>query len=205
MLHELLILVRVLSSCSDTSNLWQLIRKIVQFDPDLLQVIHDATCLQVAFYICADGQTAEAPGLPSNFEPAIFGYHLVAQYPHDTGAFTEGLIYERGCSVDEPCQPVFWESTGSSVPRNPFEEDVHYALRLLCETTLGKSTQQLHLRQTLLSTCLSAFTRAQAAYAVSQVPSAYPVLWLQHVNFWQSYRVLRMDSIHQCMFIRQAS
>lgn len=53
------------------------------------------------------------PGLPPDFQPVVLSYEVVAQYPHDNGAFTEGLILDSAdCVPGDPCNRVTWESTG---------------------------------------------------------------------------------------------
>ena len=67
-------------------------------------------CSQASALLGAQAQAVEPPG----FEPAVFGYDLVSgQYPHDSGAFTEGLLLDRGeCDSDGACESYLWESTG---------------------------------------------------------------------------------------------
>ncbi|KAF8068414.1 hypothetical protein HT031_002103 [Scenedesmus sp. PABB004] len=46
----------------------------------------------------------------------LYGYEVVAEYPHDARAFTQGLQYDTLCSgppgAQSDCRAVFWESTG---------------------------------------------------------------------------------------------
>ncbi len=60
-------------------------------------LVSAATALLVS---CAGGPgptaaTTEAP-TPSLSRPVEYGYTVVARYPHDAGAFTEGLVYDNG-------------------------------------------------------------------------------------------------------------
>lgn len=46
-------------------------------------------------------------------QPTLFTYQIMAEHPHDSKAFTQGLEYDEVC--DKPggvCRQVFWESTG---------------------------------------------------------------------------------------------
>ena len=62
----------------------------------------------------------------------MFGYDLVNQYPHDSGAFTEGLILDRGeCDSEGACKSYFWESTGSIRP------DILGRSQTLCRTSFA--------------------------------------------------------------------
>lgn len=46
-------------------------------------------------------------------KPALFGYQIVAEYPHDPTAFTQGLVYDRKCdAAGGNCEEIFYESTG---------------------------------------------------------------------------------------------
>lgn len=50
-------------------------------------------------------------------EPELFTYRVVKEFPHDSGAFTQGLQFDRLCPQGEGvgsggCRDVFWESTG---------------------------------------------------------------------------------------------
>jgi glutamine cyclotransferase len=53
---------------------------------------------------CAQPAPAPAPAAPSGEEPPVYGYRVVRSYPHDTGAFTEGLFWLDG---------RLYESTGN--------------------------------------------------------------------------------------------
>ncbi|GAX83974.1 hypothetical protein CEUSTIGMA_g11398.t1 [Chlamydomonas eustigma] len=45
--------------------------------------------------------------------PKVLSYHVVAEYPHDHSAFTQGLEHDRLCNnTTQECLDVFWESTG---------------------------------------------------------------------------------------------
>ncbi|KAI8463079.1 MAG: glutamine cyclotransferase precursor-like protein [Monoraphidium minutum] len=46
-------------------------------------------------------------------QPQLYGYQVVAEYPHDPKAFTQGLVFDRKCYDNKTdCKEVFWESTG---------------------------------------------------------------------------------------------
>ena len=51
----------------------------------------------------ADGGASDAP--------AVYTYTLVAEFPHDPQAFTQGLQFDRACGGGS-CRDVLWESTG---------------------------------------------------------------------------------------------
>lgn len=73
--------------------------------------------------ILVAGQTCEVgPG-----GPELFGYEVVAEFPHDSRAFTQGLQHDTVCSNSD-CTEVFWESTGqygaSSVRRTSVDSGV---------------------------------------------------------------------------------
>lgn len=69
--------------------------------------------MQAALYL-AVGQVAPSPTTFSY--PKIFAYETIAEYPHDAGAFTQGLEYEKACMPtaggEQNCTDAFWESTG---------------------------------------------------------------------------------------------
>lgn len=44
--------------------------------------------------------------------PQLFGYEVVAEFPHDSWAFTQGLQHDTVCTKQGSCSDVFWESTG---------------------------------------------------------------------------------------------
>ena len=49
--------------------------------------------------------------------PVVMGYAVVASYPHDSRAFSQGLEYEQLCRPAEEereqgCTDTLWESTG---------------------------------------------------------------------------------------------
>lgn len=44
--------------------------------------------------------------------PQLYGYEVVAEFPHDSRAFTQGLQFDTVCSDQGSCKDVFWESTG---------------------------------------------------------------------------------------------
>jgi hypothetical protein len=46
--------------------------------------------------------------------PTLFKVQVMAELPHDAGAFTQGLQYDVVCDDEEgaACREVFWESTG---------------------------------------------------------------------------------------------
>ncbi|GIL83675.1 hypothetical protein Vretimale_10360 [Volvox reticuliferus] len=45
--------------------------------------------------------------------PSLWTYEVVAEYPHDPRAFTQGLQFDRACDDgNKTCFDVFWESTG---------------------------------------------------------------------------------------------
>eukprot|EP00879_Flechtneria_rotunda_P020820 GHRR01021918.1.p1 GENE.GHRR01021918.1~~GHRR01021918.1.p1 ORF type:complete len:259 (+),score=42.76 GHRR01021918.1:662-1438(+) len=45
--------------------------------------------------------------------PELYGYKVVAEYPHDPNAFTQGLQFDTVCTTaGGDCREVFWESTG---------------------------------------------------------------------------------------------
>mmetsp|Transcript_27745 Transcript_27745/g.70722 ORF Transcript_27745/g.70722 Transcript_27745/m.70722 type:complete len:285 (-) Transcript_27745:299-1153(-) len=49
----------------------------------------------------------------SSQPPKIAGYSVIAEYPHDPQAFTQGIQFDRSCDNDsKECCDVFWESTG---------------------------------------------------------------------------------------------
>jgi glutamine cyclotransferase len=54
-------------------------------------------------FLLAFAQPAEAPATPAPGAPIVYGYRVVATYPHDPEAFTQGLVYRDG---------EFYESTG---------------------------------------------------------------------------------------------
>jgi glutamine cyclotransferase len=43
--------------------------------------------------------------------PQLYGYSIVAEFPHDARAFTQGLQHDTVCEANA-CRDVFWESTG---------------------------------------------------------------------------------------------
>ncbi|KAG2423835.1 hypothetical protein HXX76_014995 [Chlamydomonas incerta] len=46
-------------------------------------------------------------------EPVLWTYSVVAEYPHDHKAFTQGLQFDRTCdNSSKVCYDIFWESTG---------------------------------------------------------------------------------------------
>jgi hypothetical protein len=47
--------------------------------------------------------------------PQLWGYDVVAEFPHDSRAFTQGLQYDTVCNAAGTCSEVFWESTGTHV------------------------------------------------------------------------------------------
>jgi glutamine cyclotransferase len=60
--------------------------------------------------VLAASQTCEVgPG-----GPQLYGYKVVAEFPHDPRAFTQGLQYDAVCNSKGVCTDVFWESTGMS-------------------------------------------------------------------------------------------
>jgi glutamine cyclotransferase len=44
--------------------------------------------------------------------PQLWGYEVVAEFPHDPRAFTQGLQHDSVCNAQNSCSEVFWESTG---------------------------------------------------------------------------------------------
>lgn len=44
--------------------------------------------------------------------PQLWGYEVVAEFPHDPRAFTQGLQHDTVCNAAGSCSEVFWESTG---------------------------------------------------------------------------------------------
>lgn len=61
-------------------------------------------------------------------QPNLFTYNVVAEYPHDPEAFTQGLEFERRCK-DKPspasaCRNILWESTGLNGRSTVREVDV---------------------------------------------------------------------------------
>jgi hypothetical protein len=44
--------------------------------------------------------------------PQLWGYEVVAEFPHDPRAFTQGLQHDTVCNAQNSCSEVFWESTG---------------------------------------------------------------------------------------------
>lgn len=44
--------------------------------------------------------------------PQLWGFDVVARYPHDSKAFTQGLLHGITCDAQGACSEVFWESTG---------------------------------------------------------------------------------------------
>lgn len=69
-----------------------------------------SVCAIVPLILVA-GQTCEVG--PAG--PELFGYEVVAEFPHDSRAFTQGLQHDTVCSNPDACTEVFWESTGRSV------------------------------------------------------------------------------------------
>ena len=45
------------------------------------------------------------------FQPAVLSYTVVATFPHNTDAFTEGLIAETCEPAGQACNASLWEST----------------------------------------------------------------------------------------------
>ena len=45
-------------------------------------------------------------------QPTLYTYEVIAEFPHDVEAFTQGLEYDERCTEGGPCRPIFWESTG---------------------------------------------------------------------------------------------
>ena len=45
-------------------------------------------------------------------QPTLYTYAIMAEFPHDAGAFTQGLEYHENCEQGTPCKQVFFESTG---------------------------------------------------------------------------------------------
>lgn len=68
-----------------------------------------SVCAFVPLLVVAS-QTCEVPA----GGPLLFGYEVVAEYPHDARAFTQGLQHDSLCSSADSCTDVFWESTGRS-------------------------------------------------------------------------------------------
>lgn len=50
----------------------------------------------LAFAEPAQTPAAPAPASAAEAEPAVYGYRVVAAYPHDPEAFTQGLVYRDG-------------------------------------------------------------------------------------------------------------
>lgn len=44
--------------------------------------------------------------------PQLWGYEVVAEFPHDSAAYTQGLQHDSICNPQGSCSEVFWESTG---------------------------------------------------------------------------------------------
>ncbi len=63
----------------------------------LLRVLLIAAVFAVVLSVTAEAENA------SNFCVPTYGYKIINTYPHDTGAFTEGLVYDKG---------ILYESTG---------------------------------------------------------------------------------------------
>lgn len=49
---------------------------------------------------------------PDTGQPTLFTFHVVNEFNHDPGAFTQGLQFDERCDAKGRCKEVFWESTG---------------------------------------------------------------------------------------------
>lgn len=56
--------------------------------------------------------------------PSLYTYKVVAEYPHDGEAFTQGLEYDSQCDEKGVCRDIFWESTGLNGHSTVREVDV---------------------------------------------------------------------------------
>lgn len=55
---------------------------------------------------------AARPKKANQGQPTLYTYAIKAEFPHDAGAFTQGLEYHENCEQNGPCKQVFFESTG---------------------------------------------------------------------------------------------
>lgn len=47
-------------------------------------------------------------------KPDLYSFEVVAEYPHDPKAFTQGLVFDRRCDgAGGECTDILWESTGN--------------------------------------------------------------------------------------------
>lgn len=69
--------------------------------------------------------------------PKIYAYETVHEYPHDASAFTQGLEYDKNCTMGsngaQTCVDRLWESTGKHSWLGPgcccsFGPDYHHSL-----------------------------------------------------------------------------
>jgi len=56
--------------------------------------------------------------------PSLYTYKVVAEYPHDGEAFTQGFEYDSQCDGKGVCRDIFWESTGLNGHSTVREVDV---------------------------------------------------------------------------------
>ncbi len=89
----------------------------------------------------------------SNIVPPVYGYHLVRSYPHDTEAFTQGLIYHNG---------LLYEGTG---------QEAGSTLREV-ELETGRVIRQLNLESSLFGEGITLYQ-----------DRIYQVTWQNRVGF----------------------
>jgi glutamine cyclotransferase len=74
------------------------------------------------FFVLLGRHGGKAAGTPGNTkapkrvdtgQPTLFTYEIIAEFPHDKKAYTQGLQYEELCDdTGSNCREIFWESTG---------------------------------------------------------------------------------------------
>eukprot|EP00775_Hariotina_reticulata_P004553 gene4553-4805_t len=71
-----------------------------------------ALALWTAFLLAVSCQ--QCPAQSTGSQPELYGYEVVAEYPHDPKAFTQGLQFDTICptGTNAACREVLWESTG---------------------------------------------------------------------------------------------
>lgn len=69
-----------------------------------------SVCALVPLVLVASQTCEVGPG-----GPQLYTYEVVAEFPHDPRAFTQGLQHDTVCNSKGTCNEVFWESTGTFV------------------------------------------------------------------------------------------
>lgn len=62
----------------------------------------------------ADSKKRQACAAPGPGQPQLYGFKVVAEFPHDPSSFTQGLVFSARCYDDASgdCVEVLYESTG---------------------------------------------------------------------------------------------